>query len=122
MMTNEGAQMTVDGSEQTFEIGLLEMKVDKEKQEDSFYQTLEPFDSFADVIRRDRYCPLPEDWIIAVTDVSHSTEAIEQGRYREVNTAGAAVLAAISNALPDLQFPFTFGGDGASFAAPAAYL
>jgi hypothetical protein len=73
------------------------------------------------VMRRDRYRPVPNDWIIAVTDVSHSTEAIEQGRYREVNTAGAAVLAAVSNALPDLQFPFTFGGDGASFAAPGAY-
>ncbi|MET4493415.1 hypothetical protein ABIA94_009022 [Bradyrhizobium sp. LA7.1] len=38
-----------------------------------------------------------------------------------MNTAGAAVLAAVSNALPYLQFPSTFGGDGASFAAPAAY-
>jgi hypothetical protein len=93
----------------------------QEADDDRFYQALVPFDSFDDVMRRDRYRPLPDDWIIAVTDVSHSTEAIEQGRYREVNTAGAAVLAAVSNALPDLQFPFTFGGDGASFAAPGAY-
>src|SRR5262245_40046066 len=94
---------------------------DQDAQGDRFYQALVPFDSFDDVMRRDRYRPLPDDWIIAVTDVSHSTEAIRQGRYREVNTAGAAVLAAISNALPDLLFPFTFGGDGASFAAPGAY-
>ncbi|WP_424626811.1 DUF3095 domain-containing protein [Bradyrhizobium sp. SYSU BS000235] len=113
--------MMVDGSEQTFEIGPFEMKVDQEAQDNSFYQALAPFDSFDDVMRRDRYRPLPDDWIIAVTDVSHSTEAVEQGRYREVNTAGAAVLAAISNALPDLQFPFSFGGDGASFAAPGTY-
>jgi hypothetical protein len=113
--------MMVDGSEPDFEVGLFWTKVEQEAEDDRFYQALVPFNSFDDVMRRDRYHPLPGDWIIAVTDVSHSTEAIEQGRYREVNTAGAAVLAAVSNALPDLQFPFTFGGDGASFAAPGTY-
>ncbi|MCC8950839.1 DUF3095 domain-containing protein [Bradyrhizobium sp. Arg62] len=112
--------MMVDGSKPAFEVG-LQTKVDQEAEDDSFYQALVPFDSFDDVMRRDRYRPLPDDWIIAVTDVSGSTGAIEQGRYREVNTAGAAVLAAVSNALPDLQFPSTFGGDGASFAAPGAH-
>ena len=113
--------MTVYGTEPAFDVGLFQTKVDQEDEGDRFYQALVPFDSFDGVMRRDRYRPLPDDWIIAVTDVSHSTEAIEQGRYREVNTAGAAVLAAVSNALPCLQFPFTFGGDGASFAAPGAY-
>jgi hypothetical protein len=113
--------MMMDGSETAFEVGLFQTKVDQEGDDDSFYQALVPFVSFDDVVRRDRYRRLPNDWIIAVTDVSHSTEAIEQGRYREVNTAGAAVLAAVSNALPELQFPSTFGGDGASFAAPGAY-
>jgi Protein of unknown function (DUF3095) len=111
----------VDGTEPAFEAGLFHTTVHQEAGDDRFYQALVPFDSFDDVMRQDRYRPLPDDWIIAVTDVSHSTEAIEQGRYREVNTAGAAVLAAVSNALPDLQFPFTFGGDGASFAVPSAY-
>jgi len=113
--------MMGNGSERAFEGGLFQTRIDQEAKDDRFYQALVPFDSFDDVTRRDRYRPLPDDWIIAVADVSHSTEAIQQGRYREVNTAGAAVLAAVSNALPDLQFPFTFGGDGASFAAPDAY-
>jgi hypothetical protein len=82
--------MMVDGSEPAFEVGLFQLKVDQEADDDRFYQALVPFDSFDDVMRRDRYRPLPNDWIIAVTDVSHSTEAIEKGRYREVNTAGAA--------------------------------
>jgi hypothetical protein len=111
----------MDGSEPAFEVGLFQTKVHQESGDDRFYRALEPFDSFDDVMQRERYRPLPDDWIIAVTDVSHSTEAIEQGRYREVNTAGAAVLAAVSNALPDLQVPFTFGGDGASFAVPGTY-
>jgi hypothetical protein len=111
----------MDGSEPAFEVSLFRTKVHQGSGDDHFYRALVPFDSFDDVMQRDRYRPLPDDWIIAVTDVSHSTEAIEQGRYREVNTAGAAVLAAVSNALPHLQFPFTFGGDGASFAVPGTY-
>lgn len=113
--------MMVYRSEPAFEAGRFQIKVDRQAEDDRFYQALLPFDCFDEVVQRDRYRPLPSNWIIAVTDVSHSTEAIEQGRYREVNTAGAAVLAAVSNALPDLQFPSTFGGDGASFAAPGAY-
>ena len=34
--------------------------------------------------------------------------------------AGAAVIVAVTNALGDREFPFVFGGDGASFAVPAA--
>jgi hypothetical protein len=96
-------------------------KGDQAPVDNQFYLALAPFDSFDDVTQLDRYRPLPDNWIIAVADISQSTEAIQQGRYREVNTAGAAVLAAVSNALPDLQFPSTFGGDGASFAVPDAY-
>jgi hypothetical protein len=85
--------MMVIGSDPAFEVGLFQTKVDQEAEDDRFYQTLVPFASFDDVMRLDRYRPLPNDWIIAVTDVSRSTEAIEQGRYHEVNTAGTAALA-----------------------------
>src|SRR4051812_29641189 len=72
-------QMMVNGSEPAFEVGLFQTKLDQVAEDDRFYPALVPFDSFDDVMRRDRYRPLPDDWIIAVTDVSHSTEAIEQG-------------------------------------------
>jgi Protein of unknown function (DUF3095) len=45
-----------------------------------------------------------------------STKAIAQARYKAVNMAGAAVIAAVTNALDGREFPFVFGGDGASFA------
>jgi hypothetical protein len=49
-----------------------------------------------------------------------STKAIAAKRYKAVNMAGAAVIAAVTNALGGREFPFVFGGDGASFAvAPA---
>jgi len=45
-----------------------------------------------------------------------STKAIAEQRYKAVNMAGAAVIASVTNALGDREFPFVFGGDGASFA------
>src|SRR5689334_19785467 len=84
-----------------------------------FYDRLPVFEAFADIMDPARYRPLPADWLLGLTDVVNSTQAIAAGRYKAVNTAGAAVISAISNALPARTFPFVFGGDGASFAVPA---
>jgi hypothetical protein len=66
------------------------------------------------------YSPLPDDWTIGIADIVESTKAIADQRYKAVNMAGAAVIAAVTNALEGREFPFVFGGDGASFAvAPA---
>ena len=63
-----------------------------------------------------RYTPLPDDWMVGIADVVESTKAIAEKRYKAVNMAGAAVIAAVTNALGGREFPFVFGGDGASFA------
>jgi len=81
-----------------------------------FYDRLPVFDGFASVLDPSRYRPLPRTWWVGLTDVVGSTRAIEQGRYKAVNTAGASAIAAVSNALGHHRFPFVFGGDGASFA------
>ena len=66
------------------------------------------------------YKPLPNNWTIGIADIVQSTKAIRENRYRAVNMAGAAVIAALKNALDGSDFPYVFGGDGASFAVPAA--
>jgi hypothetical protein len=81
-----------------------------------YYARLPIFDGFASIMDPARYQPLPDDWVLGLTDVVRSTQAIEEGRYKAVNTAGASVIAAVSNALGGRKFPFVFGGDGASFA------
>ena len=63
--------------------------------------------------------PLPGDWVVGVADVVQSTKAIAENRYKAVNMAGAAVIVAVTNAMAGRDFPFVFGGDGASFAVPA---
>ena len=81
-----------------------------------FYDRLPIFEGFANIMDPARYRPLPDDWLVGLTDVVSSTSAIGAGRYKAVNTAGASVIAAVSNALQGRKFPFVFGGDGASFA------
>jgi hypothetical protein len=81
-----------------------------------FYARLPVFEGFANIVDPARYRPLPDDWLIGLTDVVSSTQAIADGRYKSVNTAGASVIAAVTNALEGREFPYVFGGDGASFA------
>jgi hypothetical protein len=85
-----------------------------------FYASLPAFRDFTQVMDPALFRPLPDDWVVGVADVVRSTEAIAQNRYKAVNMAGAAVIVAATNALHDREFPFVFGGDGASFAISAA--
>ncbi|RZN33189.1 DUF3095 domain-containing protein [Bradyrhizobium sp. Leo121] len=85
-----------------------------------FYGGIPVFRGFARLMEPSLYSPLPDDWTIGVADIVESTKAIAAKRYKAVNMAGAAVIAAVTNALSGREFPFVFGGDGASFAvAPA---
>jgi len=84
-----------------------------------FYKRLPVFRDFTQVADPACFQPLPDDWMVGVADVQQSTKAIRENRYKAVNMAGAAVIASVANALKGRDFPFVFGGDGASFAVPA---
>jgi hypothetical protein len=86
----------------------------------SFYATVPVRRGFRSLMDPTRYTPLPEDWTVGIADVVQSTKAIAEKRYKAVNMAGAAVIASVTNALGVHEFPFVFGGDGASFAVPPA--
>jgi hypothetical protein len=83
---------------------------------DVFYGSIPVFRGFTSLMDPALYSPLPDDWMIGVADIVESTKAIANQRYKAVNMAGAAVIAAVTNALEGREFPFVFGGDGASFA------
>lgn len=87
---------------------------------DSFYSEVPVFRDFTRVMDGALYRPLPDDWLIGTADVVQSTKAIQENRYKAVNMAGAAVIVAVTNALGGRDFPFVFGGDGASFAVAAS--
>src|ERR1700741_793947 len=83
---------------------------------DIFYGRIPVFRGFTSLMDPKLYLPLPDDWTIGVADIVESTKAIAAQRYKAVNMAGAAVIGAVTNALQGREFPFVFGGDGASFA------
>lgn len=84
-----------------------------------FYEKLPVLPGFRDTFDPKVYTPLPKDWYLALTDVRNSTMAIESGRYKEVNTMGAVAIMAVVNLTGKYNFPFIFGGDGATIAIPS---
>lgn len=83
-----------------------------------FFTELTEVDRFRDVIDASSYADAPGDWSIVITDVCGSTRAIEAGRYKDVNALGASSIIGVRNALPDVEVPFVFGGDGATLLVP----
>ncbi|MGB3541513.1 DUF3095 domain-containing protein [Rubrivirga sp.] len=87
-----------------------------------FYATLPIIERFERLADDAAYVPLPDDWTIVLTDVVGSTEAVQSGRYRDVNYVGAASIAAVLNTADRADLPFVFGGDGATLVVPPSVL
>lgn len=83
-----------------------------------FYDGLPKRTLFAELSDPASYVPLPDDWVIGVSDIVGSTKAVAAGKYKTVNMIGAAVISAQMNNAAGRSFPFVFGGDGAGFACP----
>ncbi len=83
-----------------------------------FYADLRVVSDLADTTRPENCAPLPEDWHVALCDVRNSTIAIQSGRYKNVNTLGAAAITAVLNASDGLDIPFGFEGDGCVLCVP----
>jgi hypothetical protein len=75
-------------------------------------------ETFAEVAQPAAFAPLTDGWLVGLTDVTRSTEAVAAGGYKAVNIAGAAAISAVMNALGTRQLPFSFMGDGCAFAVP----
>ncbi|TAK65095.1 DUF3095 family protein [Methylobacter sp.] len=84
----------------------------------NFYTELKPFTDFIDFTCPELYRQAPSDWLVVITDVRGSTDAIKAGHYKCVNMAGATTIVALANVLGTTDFPFVFGGDGATALVP----
>ena len=86
----------------------------------NFYTDLPGFSNFADFTDLAHYHALPEDWLVATTDIVSSSQAIEKGKYQAVNVVSTATITAVINAIEPISAPYAFGGDGAAICVPAA--
>ncbi len=80
----------------------------------SFFNNIPKNSRFIDVFDEHNFFPAPDDWIIVIADIQSSTRAIATGRYKDVNMIGGAVICAVQNATGTRDWPFVFGGDGAT--------
>jgi hypothetical protein len=87
-----------------------------------FYSDLPVLTEFADIGALDRYASLPDSWHVVMCDVRNSTAAVEAGKYKSVNTVGAAMITAVLNATGGIDIPFIFEGDGAMLCVPPQLL
>lgn len=85
---------------------------------EDFYAKLPALEDFIQITNSQNFVSVPQDWYVIVTDVQGSTQAIELGRYKEVNLIGASSIVAVLNAAGLIEIPFVFGGDGASICTP----
>ena len=86
----------------------------------SFYEKMVSFEKFSDFTEPHLFQNVPDSWCIIITDIKGSTQAIENGRYQDVNLIGAASVSVVQEAL-DKEFPFVFGGDGATLVIPSIH-
>ncbi|MCC5790256.1 MAG: DUF3095 family protein [Opitutales bacterium] len=83
-----------------------------------FYASLPAREQSLETFDPETLVRLPDSWGVGLTDVLGSTQALEAGRYKEVNLVGAATIMAVLNQGGFSRIPYLFGGDGALFAFP----
>ena len=66
------------------------------------------------------FIQVPVDWHIVITDIKNSTKAVLNGQHQTVNflaTGSIVIVLNIANKM-NVDVPFFFGGDGATFIVP----
>jgi hypothetical protein len=84
----------------------------------SFYKELTEIKDFSQIMNDGNYSKIPEDWYVLVSDIKGSTKAIEEGMYKKVNFVAALAIIGVLNINKNSEFPYIFGGDGASLIVP----
>lgn len=99
-------------------VGGLIKTMDQSAAANEFYLGVQKHEAFGALSDQELYAPLPDDWWVGTSDIAGSTQLVADGKYKTVNMIAAAVISAQINAHQGAEFPYIFGGDGASFAVP----
>lgn len=88
--------------------------------DEGLYASLAETNTFVEAVDVARHVLAPGSMLLVQARVLGVPAAIEAGRYRDVNALGVATIAAVTNAMRDLELPFLFEGDGASLLVPGS--
>ncbi|MBD3581910.1 DUF3095 family protein [Flavobacterium selenitireducens] len=69
---------------------------------------------------QDLFETVPSDWLVIITDIRNSTDAVLGGQHQTVNLLATGSIVSVLNIAfkRKITVPFFFGGDGATFLIP----
>ncbi len=85
-----------------------------------FYKNIKSFHNFDHIENENYFLPIPPDWVVVISDIKGSTQAIKEGRFKDVNMLGAATITIAINAMKEYNIISVFGGDGATLVIPGS--
>lgn len=69
---------------------------------------------------------IPNTWHVVVVDIKNSTKAVDEGRHQQINLTATGAIISVLNTIrkekKNIEIPYFFGGDGATFIIPALVL
>ncbi len=85
---------------------------------ENFYEFMPEIDAESGQCNIKAHHDVPQDWFIVVSDITGSTKAVAEGRYKDVNIAASCAIVAALNAVNRKQVAYIYGGDGATLLIP----
>ncbi|TXD46032.1 DUF3095 family protein [Polaribacter sp. IC073] len=72
------------------------------------------------------FSEIPNTWHVVVVDIKNSTKAINEGKHQQVNLTATGAIISVLNTIrkekKNIEIPYFFGGDGATFIIPTLLL
>ncbi|WP_225034897.1 DUF3095 family protein [Winogradskyella sp. SM1960] len=72
------------------------------------------------------FSDVPGTWHVVVVDILNSTLAVDEGKHHQVNLTATGSIISVLNFIrkekQNIEIPYFFGGDGATFIIPSLFL
>ncbi|NGX83792.1 DUF3095 family protein [Aequorivita sp. KMM 9714] len=69
---------------------------------------------------------VPSTWQVVVVDIQNSTHAVKEGKHHQINLTATGAIISVLNTIrkegKNVEIPYFFGGDGATFIVPKVLL
>lgn len=70
----------------------------------------------------DGFLDVPYSWHVVVVDIENSTQAVDDGKHHQINLTATGAIISVLNTIrkekQNIEIPYFFGGDGATFILP----
>ncbi len=94
----------------------------------NFYSKLKSSnESLIDLLANESsFSDIPNTWQVVVVDIENSTQAVADGKHHQINLAATGAIISVLNTIKrekqNIEIPYFFGGDGATFILPSLLL